>query len=173
MLYMVECGFADPAREQEWSSWYGGPKLAALLVVPGWRASQRFKSVAPISAPWLAVHSVPGAAFFTSAAYKNAGGGNFAEWGPLITNWSRNLFAGLDVAPAVPEGALLAVADMSPGDYGLRQFPFTWLTAAGLDKTVPDRGIAVLDGAEAARLPAAVRLYRPIGPRLLGQAQTP
>ncbi|MSO75393.1 MAG: sugar ABC transporter [Alphaproteobacteria bacterium] len=170
MLYMVECGFADAAREREWSDWYGGPKLAALLALPGWRSSQRFKAVAPIAAPWLAIHSVPGPAFFTGAAYRNAGGGNFADWGPLITNWSRNLFDGLDLAPAVPEDAWLAVADMPPGEYGLRGIPFTWLGSAGLDNKVPDRGIAILDGAAAARAPAAVRLYRPISPRLEGRA---
>lgn len=40
MLYMVECGFSDPAREEEWSAWYSGPKIARTLTVPGFLRSR-------------------------------------------------------------------------------------------------------------------------------------
>jgi hypothetical protein len=168
MLYMVECGFADPAREAEWCAWYDGPKLASLLALPGWRGSQRFMAVEDIAAPWLAVHAVPGLEFFESEVYKNAGGGNFADWGPLITNWSRNLFDGMAEAPEVPADALLAVADVAPGTALPVDARFTWLTGVGLDNSVPDRAIAILPAGTAAARP--VRLYRPTTPLMRGTA---
>lgn len=168
MLYMVECGFTDPARLAAWNEWYSGPKLASLLALPGWMASQRFLALDDVPAPWLGVHSVPGPEFFQSAVYKNAGGGNFADWGPLITNWSRNLFDGLVRAPEVAEGELLALADVPPGRQPLPDVEFAWLRGVGLDKRVPSRGIAVLKAAPAA-VPAEVRLYRPFTPPLRGQ----
>lgn len=161
MLYMVECGFADPAREAEWCAWYDGPKLASLLALPGWRGSQRFKAVAPTAAPWLAVHAVPGPEFFESETYRSAGGGNFAGWGPLITDWSRNLFDGLEEAPEVPADALLAIADVAPGASPLDGVDFTWLAGAGLDNSVPDRAIAIVPVETAANIGGPVRLYRP------------
>ena len=146
MLYMVECGFADPAREAEWCAWYDGPKLASLLGLPGWRGSQRFVAVEAAEAPWLAVHAVPGPEFFESGVYKKAGGGNFADWGPLITNWSRNLFDGMAEAPEVPADALLAVADVAPGT----ALPVDAIRAAvlqsGLVKDVTYRPVHDLEG---------------------------
>lgn len=168
MLYMVECDFADPARLEAWNAWYSGPKLASLLALPGWRSSQRFRAVTDCPAPWLAIHAVPGPELFTSETYKNAGGGNFADWGPLITDWSRNLFEGLEVGPEVPEDALLAVADVSPGASPSPETDFTWLRGVGLDNTVPDRAIAVLARAPAAMSPA-LRLYRPVTAYLKGR----
>lgn len=168
MLYMVECDFTDPARLDAWNDWYSGPKLESLLVLPGWRASQRFRAVTACPAPWLAIHAVPGPDFFESEAYRGAGGGNFADWGPLIGNWSRNLFAGLEVGPEVPEGALLAVADVAPGPSPLPGADFTWLRGVGLDNTVPDRAIAVLSETPA-EVPAALRLYRPVTPYRKGR----
>jgi hypothetical protein len=165
---MVECGFADPAREAEWCAWYDGPKLASLLGLPGWRGSQRFVAVEAAEAPWLAVHAVPGPEFFESGVYKKAGGGNFADWGPLITNWSRNLFDGMAEAPEVPADALLAVADVAPGTALPVDARFTWLTGVGLDNSVPDRAIAIVAAGVVAAPP--VRLYRPVTPLMRGTA---
>ncbi len=170
MLYMVECGFADPSQEQQWSDWYGGPKLDSLLALPGWRASQRFKAVGEIAAPWLAIHVVPGPEFFISDAYKNAGGGNFADWGPLITNWSRNLFDGLEEAPEVPSDALLALADIPPDDPPISGVDFTWLRGVGLDNNVPHRAMAIVSPDVAASPPASVRFYQPITPLKRGHS---
>ncbi len=170
MLYMVDCGFADPAREQEWCDWYDGPKLASLLALPGWAGSQRFQAVAPIAAPWLAIHAVPGPEFFTSEIYKNAGGGNFADWGALITNWSRNLFDGIAEAPEVPADALLAVADVAPGPAPMDGVEFTWLRGIGLDNSVPDRAIAIVPAEATAPAGGTVRLYRPVTPLMKGTA---
>jgi len=168
MLYMVECDFSDPAQLDAWNAWYSGPKLDSLLALSAWRSSQRFRAAGPCRAPWLAIHAVSGPAVFTSEEYKSSGGGNFSDWGPLISNWSRNLFAGLEVGPEVPEGALLALADVSPDGAPLPDIAFTWLRGAGLDNTVPNRAIAVLDQAPKV-LPAGMRLYRPWTPYRTGR----
>lgn len=45
MIYMVECAFTDPARETAWNDYYSDEKLANLLALPGFRASQRFRAI--------------------------------------------------------------------------------------------------------------------------------
>ncbi len=114
---------------------------------------------------------MPGPEYFTSDTYKNAGGGNFADWGPLITNWSRNLFDGLDEAPEVPADDLLAVADVAPGTALLDGIDFTWLSGVGLDNSVPDRAIAIVPAEAAANVGDSVRLYRPVTRLLRGRAR--
>ena len=44
MIYTVECAFTDPARENAWNAFYDSEKLATLLSIPGFRASQRFRT---------------------------------------------------------------------------------------------------------------------------------
>lgn len=170
MIYMVECGFSDPAKEQEWSTWYSGPKLAQVLSVPGFRHSQRFRSVEPRPAPYIAVHSVDSGSLFTGSSYKGAGGGSFNEWQAYITNWRRTLFAGLEGAAEVGQDQLLLVIDDAPTRGNGMGVPIDWLQSAGLDDTVPWRGLAAISRADAARLQsrtdASVRLYEPISPLL-------
>ena len=48
MIYMVECAFTDPTREDAWNNFYDGEKLATMLSLPGFRASQRFR---PLTSP--------------------------------------------------------------------------------------------------------------------------
>ncbi|GIX49179.1 MAG: hypothetical protein KatS3mg131_3390 [Candidatus Tectimicrobiota bacterium] len=180
MLYMVECGFADAAQEAAWNAWYGETKLAELLAVPGFLASQRFRALDDAPAPYLAIHSIASAAVFTHPAYRRGGGGGFGPWDPaLITDWRRRLFTGLDVMPAVAAEERLVVYDGDPQaapPLGLR---FAWLAgvdwgavttyraAVALDASVPHRGVAIVDAPTAAALPAlpGLRRYRPLGPR--------
>ncbi len=165
MLYMVECGFRDRSREAAWSEWYSGPKLASLLALPGFEASQRFRAVDDGPAPWLAVHTVPGTEFFDRATYRGAGGGGFGEWQADIIDWSRNLFDGLHTLPEVPEDAFLAVVDSADGPADCPGFDLDWLRCAGLDRTVAWRGWAIAGKPDA---PPGGRLWRPVTPRLTG-----
>lgn len=170
MLYMVECAFTDPAREADWSAWYSGPKLTALLSNPNFYESQRLKAIDDVPAPWLALHAVD-PDVFQAAAYKRTGGGTFGEWESLITNWSRNLFDGLDRAPEVPEGSLLVMVDRPEGPSEFPGVALTWLRCVGLDRTATHRGIAVVPANAEARVRAAVpgaRLYTPVSPKRTG-----
>lgn len=155
MLYMVECGFADPAQEDAWNHWYSGEKLDDLLSNPGFVATQRFKAVTPRKAAYLAVHSIRSAEVFTDPAYKARGGGRFGDWDPaLMTDWSRRLFDGVAESPGVGKNELLLIADEEaalPSGIAV-----TWLdgvdwstvsqykNAVALDASISKRGIAVV-----------------------------
>jgi hypothetical protein len=175
MLYMVECDFADPAQEDAWNAWYSGEKLDDLLSNPGFTATQRFKSVKPCKAPYLAVHSIRSGDVFTNPAYKATGGGRFGDWDPaLMTNWSRRLFDGVRESPAVGKDELLLVADHDadlPSSLAVAWLDgVNWDTvgqyknAVALDASVRKRGIAVVPKArssELSKLPG-VSLYEPL-----------
>lgn len=153
MLYMVECGFSDPAHEQAWSDYYTSRKLDEVLAVPGFRTSQRFKAITAIPAPYLAIHSVDSLDVMTGNAYRSLGGGSFDRtYQGFIINWRRNVFGGLDRAPAIAENEFLAVSDQVPGKVSGSGVCFTWLTIAGLDASTPQRGIARIDRAQAEAL---------------------
>lgn len=166
MIYTVECAFADPARENAWNAWYDAEKLEALLSVPGFRASQRFRAVTDAPAPYLAIHSIRDAAVLGQRAYGDAGGGAFGGWDDLVTNWDRNLFTGMEAAPEVSAEEWLVMLDDPAAAKEAQGASFAWLEIAGLDRTVPRRGLAIVDqetGAELAREKAAMlRVFEPI-----------
>ena len=116
MLYMVQCGFADPEQEDAWNDWYSGQKLNELLGMPGFVAAQRFRATTPCPEPYLAVYSIVSLAVFGHPAYLTGGGGTLGDWDPaLVTNWSRRLFDGIDESPAVGDGQSLVILDAEPG----------------------------------------------------------
>jgi hypothetical protein len=175
MLYMVECDFADPAQEAAWNAWYSGEKLDDLLSNPGFTATQRFKSLLPRTAAYLAVHSIRSAEVFASPAYKATGGGRFGDWDPaLMTNWSRRLFDGVSQSPPVGRDEVLLVSDR---DTDLpANLDVTWLNgidwstvsqyknAVALDASVTKRGIAVVPKARSPELStiSGVSLFEPL-----------
>lgn len=178
MLYMVECDFSDPTLVQAWNDYYTERKLDEVLAVPGFRTSQRFKAVTPMLAPYLAIHSVDSLEVLTGSAYKGGGGGSFdARFQPCIIHWHRNLFAGLDRAPAVGLDEFLAVSDASPEAVAGAGIDFVWLEAAGLDRSVPRRGIARIDAATAQRLvasrPTTFNVFAPIMAQRVERADKP
>ena len=166
MLYMVECSFTDPKREDDWNRFYSGHKLDQMLAVPGFRTSQRFRAVDGARCPYLAIHTVESLAVFQGPSYKSRGGGNFGEWQPYITDWRRSFFSGIDVAPEIALDERIAVTDL-PADEGRgASLPFVWLKAAGLDSAAPQRGIARITRAQAesviASKPPGIRVYAPM-----------
>ena len=176
MIYTVECAFSDPAREADWNDYYSGPKLAAVLSVPGFRTSQRFRAVAPCDAPYFAMHSLRDAEVL-GAQYKSAGGGSFGGgWDDMITNWHRNLFAGLDMAPEVPMEACLLVLDDPADETAVPGVGFAWLDIAGLDRSVTRRGLAIVDRAAGEKIVEthgkAVRLFEPMTERKWSPLET-
>ncbi len=170
MIYCVELAFSQPEREAEWNAWYS-THLDLLLSVPGFSTAQRFVSIAPCRAPYLAAYSVTSGAVFESAPYRHRGGrGSPGAWVPLMINWDRNLFDGIAQMPDVASDQVLAVADGMTGE--IRKYPLQlqWLDCVGLDRTVPGRGMGVLSAAEYAALApvanASLRFYKPLTPQL-------
>lgn len=167
MIYMVEMALRDTARRAEWDAWYVAHQHR-LLAIPGFRASQRFEAIHPATSPFVALHEVDTADVFTSAAYRaQAGPTNTGEWRTRMDNWHRNLFDA-DHAPDVPDGARLVVIEHDTPAATTNGVGVTWMTAVGLDRSVPRRGLAVVAAPAAGALvgEAGIRVLAPIGPRL-------
>lgn len=169
MIYMVEMALIDTSQRAAWDPWYLS-HMKLLISIPGISATQRFEALAPHPSPFVALHQVTGPEVFTSDAYRaKAGPTGTGIWRERMTNWHRNVLAGLDATPDVPmEGALVVVEDGATAP-----LPLTWVTPVGLDRTVTRRGLGVLptrvNAAEMIGLPG-VRVCKPLTPRLVAQA---
>lgn len=175
MIYTVECAFTDAAQEAEWNRHYSGEKLDNLLRLPGWLTSQRFRAIAPMAAPYFAMHTLRGEDVL-GRQYKSVGGGVFGGWEGCIANWRRNLFAGIDEAPEVEPGACLVVLEDRAAAARFPGIAFAWMEACGLDRSTPRLGIAVASRAEGERLATvhagALRVYEAIMARKVSPLET-
>ncbi len=166
MIYTVECAFADPARENAWNAFYDTEKLATLLSIPGFRASQRFRAIMDTPAPYLAIHSIRDAAVLDQTVYRDVGGGTFSGWDDLVTNWDRNLFTGMEAADEVSAKQCLVMLDDPAAAHTAPGADFAWLDIAGLDRTTKRRGLAIVNreaGESLARNKADIlRVFAPI-----------
>ncbi|HEX3996216.1 MAG TPA: hypothetical protein VHX39_34030 [Acetobacteraceae bacterium] len=83
-----------------------------------------------------------------------------------MNNWHRNLLTGVDQTPDVPlEGALVVVE--AAVDVPI---PVRWMESVGLDRSVQQRGIAVValrKDAEMLLGHEGVRVCKPLTPRLV------
>ena len=167
---MVEMDMRLDDREAEWHAWYLA-HIKVLLSVPGFRASQRFQSILPCPAPYLALHQVDSGAIFDSPEYRSRGGpGSTGDWRERHSNWRRNLLDGLAETPDVPvDRHVLRLENardvaLPPG------IAVTWTKAVGLDRDAQEFGLAVIaDPApllDIARGDTRIQLYRPISERL-------
>ena len=169
MIYTVECSFSDPFSEAEWNDFYSLEKLPALISVKGFHTSQRFKALSAGCPVYLAIHSIDGLDVLQGSEYRQKGGGNFARWQQHITDWHRNLYAGLDRAPAVGAGEYLAVSAIGPEpliDMGLTPCQ---MHAVALEKFPAQRWLARLDhlvDPGSSSLPKGVHLYAPMTEQL-------
>ena len=181
MIYMVECGFGDPAGEAEWNEWYSGPKLDQLLAVTDFLGAQRFKALDARPAPYLNVTTIRSTRMFNSDDYRGHGGGHFGKWPvELIIDWDRRLFSGDALIPPVEENQRLLFIDRAEPDAGdianeIAE-PIHWLEGRdwqqlaqyedgiALDQSVRYRGFAVLPTSACPDLAQRedVRLYAPI-----------
>ncbi|MBB6365181.1 hypothetical protein FHR56_000294 [Xanthomonas sacchari] len=151
MLYTVECSFADPASEAEWNDFYSREKLPALISVEGFRSSQRFKALRDGGPTYLALHAIDGLHVLSGAEYRQKGGGNFARWQRHIADWHRNLYDGLERAPAVARDEVLLVSADGPASLLRLGLAPHGLHAVELDKVPAQRWLARCGRA---RLPA-------------------
>jgi hypothetical protein len=167
---MVEMDMRLDDREAEWHEWYLA-HIKVLLTVPGFRASQRFRSVMPCPAPYLALHQVDTGAIFDSPEYRSRGGpGSTGDWRARHSNWRRNLLEGLDETPDVPADAHLLRLENARDVTPPATVPVAWVKAVGLDRDAQEFGLAVV-GDPAPFLDLAgrdtrVRLYKPISDKL-------
>jgi hypothetical protein len=159
MIFMSQTGLTDMRRAADWDVWYV-EHLRIMLTVPGISTAQRFMTDAPDHSPSLAMYTVSGAEVFDDPYYLSVRG--LGEWLPLVDRryYRRNLFSGLERAPAVANSAFLLVADRAHEDGALADLGLTWLVCAGIDRSTPLRGIAVVNARPVPR--AGVAVYRPV-----------
>ena len=170
MIYMVEMDMRLDGREAEWHDWYIA-HIKVLLTVPGFRASQRFQSLLPCPAPYLALHHVDSGAIFESPEYRSRGGpGSTGEWRARHSNWRRNLLEGLDETPDVPSDKYVLRLENARDVALPAGISPIWVKAAGLDRDAQEFALAVIDDPapllDLARRDERVRLYRPISEKL-------
>ena len=165
-IYMVQHAFSRPDWEEEWNAWYGG-NLKVLMSVPGFRTGQRFKALDGSPPRYMAVYTVDSPDVFESKRYRDAGGGgtNSQRFRPAYQVWIRNLFEGIDAAPAIRDNEYLVIADSIARDLDLPGAQLTWLESTAFHRSTPYRGIAVVSSgeAEAMRRNNRVTVYQPIG----------
>jgi hypothetical protein len=167
---MVEMDMRLDDREAEWHEWYLA-HIKVLLTVPGFRASQRFHSILPAPAPYLALHQVDSGAIFDSPEYRSRGGpGSTGDWRERHSNWRRNLLHGLDETPDVSADQYVLRLENARDVVLPAGISPLWTKAVGLDRDAEEFGFAVI-GDPAPLLDLAsrderVRLYRPISEKL-------
>ena len=162
MIFISQSGLTDPARAAEWDAWYV-EHLRIMLSVPRISSAQRFMTDSPGYSPSLAIYTVPGPDIFDDPYYRSVRG--MGEWAELIDrrHYHRNLFAGLDRAPAAGASQRLIVADREREDAALAGLQLAWLRCVGIDRSTPLRGIAVVAAAEAERWRGRdLAVYRPV-----------
>jgi hypothetical protein len=167
---MVEMDMSLGEREAEWHEWYLA-HIKVLLTVPGFRASQRFRSILPAPAPYLALHQVDSSAIFDSAEYRTRGGpSSTGEWRDRHSNWRRNLLEGLAETPEVAATAFLLRLENARDIALPAEIAVAWAKAIGLDRDASEFGLAVIEDPapllDLARGDERVRLYRPISEKL-------
>jgi hypothetical protein len=169
MIYTVECSFADPASEAEWNAFYSLEKLPALISVTGFHTSQRFKALSDGCPTYLAVHTIDGLDVLTGEEYRQKGGGNFATWQQHITDWHRNLYSDIGLAPAVSASELLVLCASGPDPLIQMGLTPLGMQAVALEQFPERRWLAKLPRQTAQlveRLPDGVHLYSPMTDQL-------
>lgn len=169
MIYTVECSFADPDSEAEWNDFYSLDKLPALISVSGFHTSQRFKALRGGCPVYLALHSIDGLDVLTGEDYRRKGGGNFARWQQHITDWHRNLYGGVDRAPAVGGGEYLALSATGPEPLIRLGLSPHAMHAVAMEKVPEYRWLAKMERAnplDLAHLPDGVHVYAPMTAQL-------
>jgi hypothetical protein len=177
-IYVVRCAFTEPTREAGWNAWYSGPKIAQMLRKPHFRTCQRFKRAAGRGRDYLALWTLQSPDAFRTEQYTSDWG--FFDWGPYITDWSRDLFDGDDTpeeAFAVPEQGGLVVVSFDGANPDIAAAARTtlakshpdmmWLPVIGLDRHTPLIGLQVTQALSGPELTSGFdgvqqALYRPI-----------
>lgn len=176
MIYTVECSFADPVSEVEWNDFYSLDKLPALISVNGFHTSQRFKALSSGCPVYLAAHSIDGLDVLLGDEYREKGGGNFARWQQHITDWHRNLYGGLDRAPAIGDGEYLALSNSGPAPLTALGLTPCALQAVAMEKYPEHRWLAKIAARDAPKMtpaPKSVHIYAPMTAQLTSGDNTP
>lgn len=112
---------------------------------------------------YLAVHTIAESDVVGSEAYLRNGGGSFARWQEWITDWRRNIYDGMDLAPDVGSEDVLVLSDGPLASGGQA----VWhLVAVGLDGSPQRRWVSLASLKDIGPVPAGAGVYEPLTPQL-------
>jgi len=175
MIYTVECSYADPDSVALWNDFYSLEKLPALISVSGFHTSQRFQALSDGCPTYLAIHTMDGLDILTGEQYRQKGGGNFARWQQHITDWHRNLYSDIGLAPAVKPDELLVLCATGPEPLLALGLSPLAMHAVALEKFPEHRWLASLPRQQASlagSLPEGIFFYAPMTEQLKSSAVT-
>jgi hypothetical protein len=165
-FYTVESRFIDPRREAAWNDWYDGHVDGLLKHVPGFLSSQRFRKINGNGGEYFGLHTLLTGRVLLHPAYTARGGTFPLEWLPLIEDWYRGFYTGLDQYPEVDEAFILAVTDRTDAEVQVLGTNFKWVRGAALTPRAAQRGLATLARDEGItlgkRFPELIRVFAPI-----------
>ena len=165
-FYTVESRFIDPAREAAWNVWYDAHVDSLLTHVPGFLSSQRFRKIDRNDGEYFGLHTLSTGRVLMHPAYTSRGGTFPTEWLPLVTDWYRAFYTGLEQYPEVSKASVLVVTDRTRADVEALGIDFQWVQGSALAPRSLQRGLATLPRNEgtalAQRFPELIRVFAPI-----------
>lgn len=100
---------------------------------------------------------------------------SFARWQPDISDWHRNIYDGVDVAPGVPTGEVVLATSTGPDPLTRRGFAPQAMHAVALEKNPERRWLASINAAAMpflTEIPDDVHVYLPMTPQLTAADKT-
>lgn len=165
-FYTVDSRFLDGDREAAWNVWYDAHIDGMIEHVPGFVSSQRFRKTEPRDREYFGLHTLGSGDVLTSTPYSSRGGTFPPQWLPLVTDWYRGFYIGVDRFPEVPHDHVLVVTDLTRAEVAPTGVDFVWVRGAALTPRTAQRGLAIRSREEgnglAARYSTLVRVFAPI-----------
>ncbi len=111
MLYVVECAYTDPQSEAAWNTFYNQEKLPALVSVPGFYASQRFRALSEGCPCYPGAARYPRCYRHRQRRLPPQRRRPFARWQSAIADWHRHLFLTNNTLREVAPDEVLLLGD--------------------------------------------------------------
>ena len=166
-FYMVEMHYPLDDDREKFNEFYH-KHITMLLSIDGFMSAQRYECTHDAKAPFLAVYKHRDAGVITSDNYTSRAGRDSVDptFKAKMSNWDRNMVNG-DIADMdVGEDGWLVLIDRLAADSPPLPEGFTSLKIIGLDATIAERGVKILQNGEpnspAAQDGWSIRTFRPI-----------
>jgi len=166
---MVEMHYPLDEDREKFNEFYH-KHITMLLSIEGFMSAQRYECTHDAEAPFLAVYKHRDASVITSKNYTSRAGRDSVDpvFKAKMSNWDRNMVDGDITDMNVSEDGWLVLIDRLTNNSPPLPEGFTSLKIIGLDATIAERGIKIVENGEPEALAAhekwSVRRFRPIHP---------
>jgi hypothetical protein len=166
---MVEMHYPLDEDREQFNEFYH-KHITMLLSIDGFMSAQRYECDHDAKAPFLAVYKHRDANVITSKNYTSRAGRDSVDpvFKSKMSNWDRNMVDGDITDMNVSEDGWLVLIDRLTNNSPPLPEGFTSLKIIGLDATIAERGIKIVENGEPEALAAqekwSVRRFRPIHP---------